>query len=815
MNILRLSTLSLTVAIAVFALAFANPSSAQGKDCDPAGDTRPECAGDGGGGADAQETGPSSEDSRPSELDMIIVTATKTERALHDVPIAIQVYTRDTLEKLNASDFEDFARYTPGLSFTKVRTGQSHIVMRGLSTGNVTNSQPQNRALVGIYLDDAPIQMTGFNYDPDLFDMERVEMLKGPQGTLFGDSAMAGAIRYVTAKPDVTAFDSEIQLSGSSTAHGGENYEIKGMVNWPISDKLALRGSAYYVDESGWIDNFRLNEKDINFEEIYGGRISALYVPNDVLSVQATVSTKRVDFGGRAVSDEGRPPYQLVPSGDYFRLGPTTAADLPPLAQDREREEAYEEANLANLTVTAKTPLGTITSVTGYIDRDFDFYTSGFDYYMWAIFGEFLRGTRLYYPWKQEYFTQELRFQGSNDRLEYTVGAFYAHQKSDYVTYGDGDSYGDGPGFDQFLVDQGYHSSLQEIQDVYPGCLPDQSSFCGYLDTTQDQTALFADATLGITSKLDLQLGVRWADWEQLYHEDYDGWFNGGPTLKVQTIKEDTVNPRFNLTYRLSDDTNLFANAGKGFRFGGVNGPLPTQCDAEVEELAQIGITKPDLFESDSLWTYELGAKSRLAEGRLQLNGSVFYTVWDDIQTTRNLSCGWRIVQNAGRVTSQGAEFDATFQISDALAITVTGSYTDATMDDPSGNLDAAAGDRAPYIPEWNASTFAFYGFDVGNGWNGFVNAGIAAYGDSYTTFSTTASNRQTIPGATVVNLVVGFERENWRVSAFADNLTDETIIYSASQFSPYGSNPLTGPRISRTYGRPRTVGLEMAYRWN
>ena len=791
MKILRLSTLSLTVAIAVFALAFANPSS-------------------------AQETGPSSEDSRPTVLEEIIVTAQKTERALHDVPIAIQVYTGDTLEKLSAADFEDFARYTPGLSFTKVRTGQSHIVMRGLTTGNVTNSQPQNRSLVGIYLDDAPIQMTGFNYDPDLFDVERVEVLKGPQGTVFGDSAMAGAIRYVMSKPDVTAFDAAIQLSGSSTKDGGGSYDIKGMFNWPISDKLALRGSAFYIDEGGWIDNFRLDEKDINFEEIYGGRLSALYVPNDVLSVQATVSTKRVDFGGRGVTDEGRAPYNLVPSGYYFVLGPTTAADLPFPAQDREREEAYEEANLANLTVIANLPLGTVTSVTGYIDRDFDFYTSFFDYYMWAIFGEYLPGTRLYYPWKQVYLTQELRFNGSSsDRFEYTVGAYYAHQKSDYVTYGDGDLYGERPGFDTFLVDYGYAGSIQEVQDLYPGCLPDQSSFCGYLDTTQDQTALFADATYGITSNLDLQLGVRWANWKQYYHEDYDGWFNGGPSLKMRTIKEDTVNPRFGLTYSLSDDTNLFVNAGKGFRFGGTNGPLPPVCDEEVEELAARGVTNADRFMSDSLWTYEVGTKLRLAEGRLQLNGSVFYTDWDTIQTTRNLSCGWRIIQNAGRVISQGAEFDATFQISDGLAITVAGSYTDATTSDDIPNLDAKAGDRSPYIPTWNASAFAFYDFDVVNGWNGFVNAGIGAYGDSYTTYSTTASNRQTIPGATIANLVVGVERENWRISAFVNNLTDATIIYDASNPGGYGSNPLLGPRTSRTIGRPRTIGLEMVYRLN
>ena len=787
MNILRLSTLSPALAIAVFALAFANPLSAQ-------------------------------EDSGQSGvLEEIIVTATKTERALQDVPIAIQVYTGDTLDKLSAADFEDFARYSPGLSFTKVRTGQSHIVMRGLSTGNVTNSQPQNRALVGIYLDDAPIQMTGFNYAPDLFDVERVEVLKGPQGTVFGDSAMAGAIRYVTAKPDLNAVEGAIQVSGSSTKDGGPSYDIKGMFNWPISETFALRGSAFYIDESGWIDNLRLNEEDINFEEIFGGRLSALYVPNDVLSVQLTVSTKRVDFGGQPATDEGRPPYNILPTDtpNYVVLGPATAPDLLPLEQDREREEAEEEANLANLTVIANTSLGTLTSVTGYIDRDYDFYTSGFDYYMWAVFGEFLQGSRLYYPWKQEYVTEEIRFDGSRgDRIEYTVGAFFARQKANYVTYGDATQYGDGPGWDQWMVDQGVVSSVQEGQDVF-GCEPDESIFCGFLNTTQYQRSLFADATIGISEKLDLQLGVRWSDWKQYFHEDYAGYFNGGPTLKQVTINEDTVNPRFNLSYSFSDNTNLFVNAGKGFRFGGVNGPLPPVCQEETDELAARGVTNSDLFESDSLWTYEAGLKSRLNEGRVQLNASVFSTDWDGIQTTRNLNCGWRIIQNAGRVISQGAEFDATFQVSDGLSITVAGSYTDATMKEDSGNLDASVGDRPPYIPTWNASAFVFYDFDAANGWNGFVNAGIGAYGESYTTFSETASNRIEIPGATIANLVVGVERDNWRITAFVNNLTDATIIYGSSKYGEYGSNPYTGPRISRMIGRPRTVGVEMAYRWN
>jgi len=453
--------------------------------------------------------------------------------------------------------------------------------------------------------------------------------------------------------------------------------------------------------------------------------------------------------------------------------------------------------------------VGTLTSVTGYIDRDYSFYAAGtIERFMYLVFGEHLPGTRLYYPWKQNYLTQEVRFASSiGERADYTIGVFLARQQINYPTYGDDSSYGNGPGFDQFLVDHGFASSLAEVQQVF-GCHFNQNAFCGSLDTRQRQVAFFADTTIHLTARLEAQLGARVVSWQQDFDQHYAGFFNGGPSAKQQTIKEHTVNPRFNVSYKLTEDLNTYFNAGKGFRFGGVNGPLPPTCDSE---LAANKLSSPDKFESDSLWTYEIGMKTQLLGRRLSLNGSVFYVQWDGIQTTRSLTCGFRIIENAGTVVSRGAEFDATMLVIDGLELTLSASYTDATLDEPSTNLAAARGDRAPYVPTWKASAFSNYTFALGSRWTGFANAAVTAYGESYTTFSPNAVGRQTLPRATIASLSVGAELDSIRWSIFADNLWDERVVYGADYAPAAGSAPA---RMTRIYARPRTIGLDIEYRF-
>jgi outer membrane receptor protein involved in Fe transport len=707
-------------------------------------------------------------------LEEIIVTATKRQEAISDVPVAIQVYGADQLENFGITDFEDYAEYAPGVSFTKRGAGQTHIVMRGLSTGNVANAQPQNRSLVGIYFDDVPIQLNGWNFDPDLYDMARVEVLKGPQGTLFGDSAMAGAIRYVTTSPDLNEYAARINLTGSSTSHGDESYDARAMANLPLAEgKFGLRLVGWYRDDGGWIDNVRTGEDDVNDEDVRGGRVSALWRPTDAFSIQAMLLVQNSESGARPESED-----ELV--GE--------------LRQDRDPEPFKDDAFMANLTFNYEFDQATLTSVTGYIDRDLENVNS-LERLFLEFFGVDLPNNFLVDPWKQEYTTQELRLTSKGERkVDYTVGLFYAHQIINYPTFGSAD------GFAQTMVDFGIFPTLEDVYAL--GCAPPELPdhyFCGSLDTTQDQIAAFGDVTWHITDRFDLLIGARYYDWEQDFDENYGGFFNGGPTSKQQTIKEDGINPRFGATYSFGEDNMAFVNAAKGFRLGGVNDPLPDLCDADV---ANAGLTEVDKFESDELWTYETGVKLLLANRRWAFNSSVFYTDWDDVQTARQLDCGYVITQNAGKVISQGIEFDTTFAVTDNLRVMLSGSWTNAELDEDSQNLGASKGDRVPYVPEWKAALMMAYEFPLRDTWKGFANFAVSAQGESFTTFSEDDPARFEIPSQAVGNLRVGVEANAWRLTLFADNLWDERAVYLRE---------LDNLDVKTwTYARPRTVGLEL-----
>lgn len=711
----------------------------------------------------------------PAELmlEEVIVSATKRPSSITDVPMAIQVFGQEALQKLGIEDFSDYAQYVPGVSFTKRGAGQTHVVMRGLSTGNVASSQPQNRALVGIYFDDVPTQLNGFNFDPDLFDMARVEVLKGPQGTLFGDSAMAGAIRYVTAPPDLAQSSMRISMSGSTTEQGGDNYSVRAAGNMPvIEDTFGLRAVAWHRDEAGWIDSTRGGRSDINSEQISGGRLSALYRPTEDLSVQAMALVQRSRLGARPEAELG--------AGN--------------LTQDRDPEPFEDDAFMASLTVDYRLSSANLTSVTGWLDRDLINVYSTMERGFLGFFGVRFANTRLLEPWQQRSLTQELRLSSRGEqRIDYTVGVFLARFNVNF------DSFGSAAGFEEFLIGAGIVPSRQGYDAL--GCpaqtLPDHW-FCGPLDTRQKQAAAFGDVTVHVTDRLDLLMGARYFDWQQEFLQNYGGFFNGGPTLKQQSVSESGVNPRFGVTYAFAPDSEAFVSAAKGFRLGGVNDPLPVLCDQEV---AEAGLRGVDRFDKDSLWSYEAGFKWSLANRRVLLNASAFYTSWDDVQTTRTLSCGYAIVQNAGKVISQGLEVDTTTALARGLRISLSGSYTDATLDEDSPNLGAVKGDRVPFVPEWKLAAFIMYEQPFGADWKGFADVGVSTQGSSFTTFSPAARNRQELPSATIGTLRIGAETQRYRVALFADNLWDERAVYDAGI--------QTGVRYV-TYARPRTIGVEL-----
>lgn len=715
-------------------------------------------------------------------LEEVIVSANKRDQLITEVPMALQAFGEETMKDFGMDNFAEYAQFVPGLSFSKQGANQTEVVIRGLSTGGQGGSGSQSRSLVGIYLDDIPTALSGQNFDPDLFDVERVEVLKGPQGTLFGDGAMAGAIRYVTSAPDLNGFSGRLNVQGSSTARrGGDEYAVRGMVNVPISSTLGLRAVGWYDDMDGWIDNIRTGDTNVGRMETYGARLAALYQPSEAFSITGRVLGQSTRQDGTLSAD-------------------TTAAVTPNdgFLQDRDPEFYKDDSLLLSVTAEWTLDQGTVSSVSGYLDRDFlvqDSSTEGLNLFYFGPEVN-LPNDRQFFPWKQTVLSQELRYTTTGARrVDYTAGIFLAKVDVEYpaVVLADG--------FDQYALDSGTVGSLEELYAF--GCSPPEeapdTSFCGDgVTTKQKQASAFADFTVHLTDRFDLLAGVRYFDWKQRFIQDYRGFLNGGPTFKDQSINEDGFNPRFGLSYGFSEGHRVFVSAAKGFRLGGVNEPLPASCNAEVEAR---GLTDSDRFDSDSLWTYEAGVKLLLADRRVLFNTSVFYTDWDDIQTSASISsCGYAVRVNSGKVESKGVEFDTTIAATERLQLVLSGSYTDAALAEDSPNLRAVAGDRVPNVPEWKASALVSYSAPIRGEWSGFGNFAVTAQGESSSTFSPTDPTQVDIPGSEVGTLRLGVETDRYRISLFADNLWDER------QMTP--DRNYRGPLIFTL--RPRTIGLEV-----
>lgn len=719
-----------------------------------------------------------------SLLEEIVVTASKRDEVdLQSIGSTISAFTGESLDKYGFTDFEDYADFTPGFSFQKTGPGKSQFVVRGVSLGRVAE-EPQNRSTTGLYLNDVPITQNGLNVDPDLFDMERVEIVKGPQGSLFGDSAMAGAIRYITKQPNTKEFEGRIKVGGSDTEYGGGNYLVKGAVNIPIiEDAMAIRASAYYRDNSGWIDNVTLNDDDINTEETVGGRAQLFWQISDKFNANVLVWIQDMEAKGDPREEE-RPPKPGIGS----------------LAIARSRGQTYDdEFYFVSGELNYDLGWGNLTSLSSYSTRDFTLDDSAFveDVFLFSFpVSTILPNNSLLSEWTSDKFTQELRLATTTGgRFDATIGVYYSEGELVYPTFASAD------GADNFLVNVvgpiiGL-PSLAVLESL--GCgsdLPDHF-FCGQQINDEEQLAVFGELYWNVTNKLKLTVGGRWFDYKQVFDEVYGGFFNGGITDVVITNKEDGFNPKIGISYQPNDDILIYGSGARGFRLGGVNDPVPAAtCSAQ---LAALGLTTAGTFESDSLWSFEGGAKTAWMDGRMVLNGSVYHTVWEDIQTVILLpgSCGFGIIQNASKQEITGTEIELGFQATENLSVNLAISYTDAELSGDAPNISGVDGDRAPYVPKWKLGAFIDYAFPITA-----TIAGNATFSVNHTSNSFDTYNRGIeLPERTVGNLRIGAQMDRYTLTAFANNIWNERIVTDA--FSRFGEN-------QRSIGQPRTIGVEL-----
>jgi iron complex outermembrane receptor protein len=713
-------------------------------------------------------------------LQEIVVSANRRgDESVQKIPMAISVISPAALDAKGLSGISDFVGELPSVNMQSVSPGENVIDMRGLVTNEVDPTNVQERSLVALYLDDSSIGLEGFNPDLHVYDLERVEVIRGPQGTLYGAGSMAGTIRLITKKPDPTAFLGDADLSVSETQHGGTNTSIRGMVNLPlIDDKLAARLVLYRSDDSGYIDNVELGRRDANPAYATQGRLAVRWLPSDTFTLDVSALFARLNAQGRNTV--------------YPQLGAYTYESLTP-------EQLSDDFKLYNITADWDLSFAHLISSSSYTQRQITEDES------FESLDEFLITPGVRLPAGNQNgnelheFQQELRLVSRPDQpLRWIAGAYFERDSRFYpqnLT---------SPGFDSaFGAEIG--DPTFSSQSAYGTPAPD-TPFYGTINLVERQFALFGEATYSILPRLDLTLGARYFN----FKDDFDLYFTGvagaiapgEPDTGNGEQRSTGVNPRGVLTFKVNDQVIVYGEAARGFRYGGVNEPAPVIFCAN--DLEALGLKEsPPSFGPDHLWSYTLGEKGTFAEGRWTMNVDAFYIDWDDVQTQHLLTCGYSFAQNAGKITSQGLEWDSKVRATSALTLGLSGSYTDATADGPIVNLGATSGDRAPFFPRNIVTASADYDIPLPQG-KIEISTDYTYRSRAFTDFSPTAFDYTVIPSSVVLNGSIGYVTDRWSLSVFGTNLTNNHLvsIVDVNTNGPYQPGNL------EYWGRPRTIGV-------
>jgi outer membrane receptor protein involved in Fe transport len=728
----------------------------------------------------------------------IVVTAQKREQKLQDVPISVSAVSGADLDSAGAHDFRDILLSIPGLSYSGTEPGQSNYSIRGVSTGA---SSPTT----GLYLDDVSVLSIATNFsgasDLPLFDLDRVEVLKGPQGTLYGGSAMGGAIKYVTRQPDLDHFGVSVAGGVATTDGGAISYNGESVLNAPIVDGVVgMRIGVMYRDDGGYIDYIP------NAQGVWLNRSATVppapYAPQPFASAGTVDDTDansirntsgRISF--KIALDSG---LTLVPQATIQRIyeaaPPWYWANLPNFqTAARMAQPTHDNLNLFSLPITQ--PLGpvTVTSLTAYWDRQRD-WDRDYTFFIAGLIPALLsHDSANFSDTETRTFSEELRLASSNPgaALKWTTGILYQHQTDQLTqiinTVGAGDVFGTGT----------------------------DNTYTGVQATTTTQYAAFGDVTYSITSQWDASVGLRYFDIDQSYHANFVGVLNGGTTdISGKHSADVGFNPKFSVTYRPLDDHLLYATASKGFRPGGPN-RFNTASPLCAPDFAKLGISSaPAAYTSDKLWTYELGSKNTFNSGRTILNAAVFYTDWKDIQQQVNLpTCGFQFIGNVGAASIKGGELELKSILVPGLTGGAVASYTDSRITSTAAGVSAQVGQPLLDTPKWTSSVYLEASLPNVAGWDSHIRADYSYHGSNIRQFDSTslvtlpngasglvANESQLQHAYKVGNVALETEKGAWQLRLYVDNVTNAAPIIDDE------SEVFNTPNVTTL--RPRTVGV-------
>lgn len=750
-----------------------------------------------------------------TRLEEVVVTATRRELNLQDVAQSVTALSTEDIQKQAFQSLDDVVGALPSVNLINVMPGRNSVVMRGISTGSAeyyTDSQ------VAVYLDDQPMTSISQQVDVRLIDIARIEVMPGPQGTLFGSSSQAGTLRYITNKPDPSGFSSQIDFEGGVTKGGEESYDVSGHVNIPLTDSFAIRAVGFYAREGGYVDNVLgsnlagtvtnadVVEEDFNDYKATGGRLAGRWEISPEWESTLSLVSQYSDADGVWESDPEIGAYKIVRFFDEYRDDDWYQASA----------NIKGDLGFAELSVTAS-----------YFDRDIVYEWDNMTYENWrtqyfgayyALYDTDYANSTTFNDQKQNRWAYEVRLTSQGEsRFQWMAGAFY-EDVYDWWHYGatvenltSTDAW---PAAQYYAYYYGYdtHYPLADT-DIY---------YSNIFDKTVRQKAVFGEMSFDLTDRWSVTGGARWFEYDRREFESFEvplglPVFDGGvlaePTISSGT--DDDVVYKFGTQFHFDDDHMVYALYSEGFRLGGNNS---TRAAATGN--------LPAVYEPDKLENYELGLKSQWLDDRVLLNASLFYMEWSDIQLSHggddNDPWWIRGTFNGSKAEQKGIEINGEVNFSENFSLEGSVFLAEPEFSDdfvePDGDV-VLKGSPMPNSPEekyWVSAEYRLPGLFGQNG-DFWTRLSYTYQGEFWNNLTAVRDNNreQIIPSSSLTTLQFGFTSGNgWETALIVRNLFDEDDVgwLSSSDYGDLFNDPRF--RYVRTLQRPRSISLSFSKKW-
>lgn len=707
------------------------------------------------------------------DVQQVVVTAQKRAQTMVDVPQSMSVVGGDTLDKHQATGFADYLKLVPSLQLVQSTPGEGRLVLRGLDTGGVAST-------VAVYLDETPFGSSSglangaiLAGDFDTFDLARIEVLRGPQGALYGASSLGGLVKFVTNAPELDRFALRARL-GAATVDGGKvSYRSNLVVNTPLSDTVALRMSGSYQKEPGFIDSIGTGgsdiERNINGARNYGGRASLLYKPGTTFDLRLSAVAQNIatDAPGTVESD---------PDTLETLYGRPTQSQFVPHMRDIHYRVFNGTANW-NLGAASLTSSTSYSTQKQFAREDVSFNLTGIVEDNFGVRSELYLGQET----ELKKFTQELRLSSNaGKRFDWLAGLYYTDE--------------------QGAIAQRYHA-------VVPGSMTPASGLPLLADirlrSNYREVAAFANTTIHLTPVYDLDVGGRYSHNKQDARQTGDGALAGGPGDDSADSSEGVFTYAVALKRKFSERSAVYARAAKGFRPGGPN-VLPPNA----------GPGTPATYDSDSVMSYEAGIKTQTVDGMWSLDLSAFHIKWKDIQLLAVVN-GFGVNTNGAGATADGVEISAGFRPVRGLRLSANGAWNKARLNGATDPLVGGfKGDRLPFSPKYTAALLADYRWTIRDTTPAYAGVSVRRIAGQFGAFDfdyRTANGRQReIPSYNVFDAHAGVELGTWTVELFGKNLGNSDGRTSTASLLANGGFVHPNGALGTGVIAPRTLGFTL-----